>query len=140
MSYRLAQIESELKRAISQVLERRLGDPRIRGMISITRVEATADLSKADVYISVLPSRHQNLTLAGLRHATPRVYRQVCELVQMKRVPKLEFHLDLSLKKQARVYRAIARGMAKEAQKAQESTEGGKPGIEGGNEPVKQEE
>ncbi len=113
MSHRIAQIESALRRAISQVLAQKLSDPRIAGLVSVTRVTVSPDLHEAFVYVSVLPARNQSRTIYGLRHAASHIYSKVCELVEMKRVPHLDFRADPTLKKEARVYRAIHRGRAR---------------------------
>ncbi len=113
MSNRLKQIESELKKALSQVFLRKLSDPRIEGMISITRVQVSPDLHDAFVYISVLPDKHQKKTLYGLRHAATYIHRLVSDEVAIKTVPHLDFRLDDSLKKQAVVFEALARAREK---------------------------
>ena len=109
MSHRKSQIESTLQRAISQMLSRRLSDPRIVGMVSVTRVEVTPDRHEAHVFVSVMPEKYQNKTVAGLRHATKHIHSLLCKAVQMRAVPHLVFQLDPSLKKQAAVFDAISR-------------------------------
>ncbi|MFA9477210.1 30S ribosome-binding factor RbfA [Phycisphaerales bacterium AB-hyl4] len=109
MSHRIAQIESTLKRVIADVLHRRISDPRIEGMISITRVKVSPDLHNAFVYVSVLPEAKQKTTLAGLRHASRHIHSFVKKGVALRAVPHLDFRLDESIKKQAGIYDAIRR-------------------------------
>lgn len=111
MSRRTEQVESTLQRAISQVLQRRLADPRIQGLISVTRVKVSPDLHSATVGVSVLPQEKQALVIRALRHAAGHIHALVRREVSMKVVPRLEFELDESLKKQAGVYGAIQRGV-----------------------------
>ncbi len=111
MSHRIAQIESTLTRAVAQVLQRQIADPRIEGMVSITRVKVTEDLATAFVYVSVLPEQHQRKTLYGLKHAARHIEGLARKLVALRQVPHLEFRLDESLKKQAQVYAAIDEAM-----------------------------
>ena len=111
MSHRLEQIESTLRRAISQVLRRDMADPRIVGMVSITRLEVSADLRDAQVHISVMPARYERRTLQGLRHAAGHIHARLCKAVSMRTVPRLNFRLDVTLKKQAEVFDAIRRGL-----------------------------
>lgn len=117
MSHRTEQIESTLLRAIAQALQRRVADPRIRGMVSVTRVKVSPDLHDAQVYISVLPDQYQNTTLQGLRHASRHVQSLVREQVAMRSVPELDFRLDEGLKKQEKIYEAIHRGMERVEEK-----------------------
>lgn len=116
MSHRIAQIESLLKRAISKVLVTKLADPRIEGLISVTKVTVSPDLHDAYVHVSVLPEKHQARTLYGLRHAAVHIHALVCKEVALRTVPHLEFRLDESLKKQAAVLSAIRRGIEREQQ------------------------
>ena len=124
MSYRKQQVESTLKRTISQVLSRRLSDPRIVGMVSITRVDVSPDMHNATVYISVLPDTYQRRSLGGLRHAARHIHSLVQSAVAMRTVPRLSFQLDESLKKQNEIFEAIDRGMRQDGGAVQENTEG----------------
>ena len=109
MSHRIAQVESTLKRAISEVLQRRISDPRIEGLISITRIQISPDLHNAYVYVSILPEQKQRKVIAGLRHATKHIQSLVRKAVAMRAVPQLEFRLDEGLKREADVLGAIRR-------------------------------
>ena len=111
MSYRKQQVESTLKRVVSQILIRRLSDPRITGMVSITRVDVSPDKHNATVYVSVIPEKYQHRSLSGLRHATGHIHSLVKSAVAMRIVPRLRFELDESLKKQADIFEAIDRGL-----------------------------
>ena len=111
MSYRNKQIESTLKRAICQVLARRLSDPRVVGMVSVTHVDVSPDRRNAFVYVSILPDKYEKRSIQGLNGAAGHIYSLVCKHVAMRTVPKLEFRLDASLKKQEDIYDAIRRGI-----------------------------
>ena len=54
MSRRIDRINEQLRDELSTVLARQIKDPRLDGVISITRVESSSDLRSARVYISVL--------------------------------------------------------------------------------------
>ena len=110
MSHRLKQVESMLQRAISQVLQRHLADPRIGGLISVTRVKVSADIRHAQVGVSVIPATAQKKVLVGLQHASGHIHTLIRKLVALRTVPHLEFRLDESLKKQAAVFDAIQNG------------------------------
>ena len=115
MTHRLAQIESTLHRAISEVLARRMSDPRLAGLISVTKVTVSPDLHDAYIYVSVLPEQHQRRALLGLRHAATHIHRLVTKAVAMRTVPHLDFRVDETLKKQAVVFDAIQRGLNRES-------------------------
>jgi ribosome-binding factor A len=118
MSFRKQQVESTLKRAIAAVLTRELADPRIEGLISVTRVSVSPDLHEAMVFISVVPAKNQSKAIHGLRHAAGHIHSLVGKHVAMKAVPRLDFRLDETLKKQADVFQAIQRGLERETQES----------------------
>ena len=111
MSLRTSKIESLLKREISKILTNKLSDPRIRGMISITRIDVTADMRTAFVYISVIPEKYVKRSIHGLRSASGRIHRDLIKLLSMRMVPKIQFEIDDSIKKQAEIDAAIKRGL-----------------------------
>lgn len=114
MSFRKQQVESLLKRTISELLIRKISDPRIEGMVSVTAVDVSPDLSQATVHVSVIPQKHEKTTLAGLNHAAPYIHGLARKAVSLRTVPHLIFRLDHDLKKQSAVMDAINRGVARE--------------------------
>lgn len=104
-----------MKKALAQVIARQLSDPRIEGMISITRVDCSPDLREAMVYVSILPEEVESKTLHGLRHANKHIHSKVKKLVALKIVPHLDFRLDSSLKRQAEVFDALRRSQEDQA-------------------------
>ncbi len=109
MSHRLEQVESTLIRAIQNVVGRGLQDPRIRGLVTVTKIDVASDLRTATVYVSVMPKERQDLTLHGIKDANAHIRRRVGELVRMKSVPQLTFKADLGMTRQAEVFDALAR-------------------------------
>lgn len=103
MSRRIEQLESSLQRGIATVLGRRLSDPRIEGMVSVTAVQVAPDLTEARVHVSIIPAEKEETTLQGLRHAAGRIRAQLDKELRTRNLPRLEFLLDRSLKKQAEV-------------------------------------
>ncbi len=111
MSHRIEQAESLLHRAVAQVLQRQVSDPRIMGLVGVTRVKVLPDFKRADVYVTVMPEQYEKRTLAGLRHATIHIQGKVNKLVALRTVPHLRFELDRSIKNQAAVESAIRTGI-----------------------------
>lgn len=111
MTHRIEQVESTLRKALAQVLQRKISDPRIRGMVSITKLDVSTDMKTAKVLVSVLPDQYEKRTLAGLRAANRHIHSEVKKLVALRIVPHLEFRLDSSLKKVSEIYDAINQGI-----------------------------
>lgn len=114
MTQRTRQVESLLIRAISEVVYRHLSDPRMAGIVSVTKVDVTPDLSQAQIYVSVLPAKYQQRTIEALNHAAGYITSLLRKMVTLRAVPRLEFRSDKTLKRQATVLEAIQRGLARE--------------------------
>ena len=107
MTHRAQQVVSLIRRGVQAVIGRGLHDPRLRGLISVTKVVVDDDLSQATVYVSVMPQEHGSLALHGLRHAAPRIRTQLGRGIRLRRLPRLRFELDDSIKKQAEFENAL---------------------------------
>lgn len=107
MSQRTHQIASVIQTAVQRVITRGLNDPRVRGLISVTKVEVSPDLGEARVFVSILPAEHSELTMYGLRSAAGHIQAEIAKEVAARRLPRLSFRLDESLKRQAALDQAI---------------------------------
>lgn len=119
-SDRPAQVASEIRRALQTELGRGLSDPRVQGMVSVTEVLLAPDFSLARVRVSVMPADRASLTVSGLRAAAGFLRRRVMDETRISRVPRLEFELDESLKRQAALDAAIREGGGEAAPGASE--------------------
>lgn len=105
------QVSSVLSRVIQERIIRGFADPRIRGLVSVTKVELSADLLTAWIGISVLPDKYETRVLAGLRSADGLFRKLVRDETSLRRVPRLIFKLDSSMKDEAALDAAIRDGM-----------------------------
>ncbi len=112
MGHRREQLASILRRTVQNVLTRGLGDPRIRGLITVTEVEVTGDLREAVVHVSILPPECQAATMQGLTAATLHLQKLVNDELDLRRPPHLRFRLDERLKKEAQLLSAIRHAVA----------------------------
>ncbi|MCZ6837351.1 MAG: 30S ribosome-binding factor RbfA [Planctomycetota bacterium] len=108
MSVHSHQIASVIQRAVQMILTRGINDPRVRGLISVTGVQLSDDYAQVTILVSILPEEHSDLTMHGLRHASKHIRSQLGREVRLRRIPRLEFKLDKSLKKQSEVLAALA--------------------------------
>jgi ribosome-binding factor A len=104
-----------VKEAVSDAIVNHLNDPRIEGFVSVTRVDMTADLRSADVYLSIFgrdpilqngakrdpdkDNAEQNKTFAAITHAKSRIQSLLAGKLQCKFCPVLRFHRDEKFKK-----------------------------------------
>ncbi len=112
-SYRPQRVANLVREIVSDAIANRLNDPRIAPMSSVTRVEVTADLEYAKVYVSVLGSTSvQRRTMQGLQSAIGVVQRILARELSIRHCPQLSFHLDESIKRTAETLRIINETMA----------------------------
>lgn len=100
------------------MLMRELNDPRLRGLPSITRVKVSADLSVADVYVTVMGTPgQQNAALNALRHSAGLMRARLTKVLSLRVAPYLKFHIDENLKKELAMLELLDR-LAREREQA----------------------
>jgi len=107
-----------VKEAVSNAITNHLSDPRIDGLVSVTKVEMAADLRSADVYLSILGKSEaaQNKTFTAITHARSRIQSLLADRIESKFCPVLRFHEDEKFKKTLETMKLIDEA-AKEYQK-----------------------
>lgn len=107
-SNRIGRINEGVQRELADLI-RSLKDPRVQTMISITRVDTTADLRYSKVYISVLDEQRQQEVVKGLKSAGGWLRRELGARLQLRYTPELVFELDDSLKYGAHMFDLLSR-------------------------------
>ncbi len=104
MSRRLQRLNVLFRQELSELIHSELRDPRLASMVSITRVDVSPDLEKANVYASVMGDAQQKtLTMEALSAAAPFLRRHLLERVRIRRIPVLHFRLDESIEEAAHI-------------------------------------
>lgn len=96
-SNRLARINEELKREVSNIINYEVKNSNVTGMISITKVKVTPDLRYAKISVSIINSKNVKQTLAGLKAASGFIRSRVAEKINLRITPELVFELDDSM-------------------------------------------
>jgi ribosome-binding factor A len=116
VSHRSARLGHELTQRLAQILEHRVSDPRLRGLV-IVDVTAAPDASFARVYYRTLGDREQ--AAQALDKAKPYIRRRLAQGLKLRRVPELDFRYDRSQDSGSRVdeiLRELGEGRADEAE------------------------
>ena len=68
-------------------------------IISVTKVNVTADLSVAKVYLSIFPNDRRDELIEGIKTNTVLIRHELAQRTrnQLRRMPELTFYLDDSL-------------------------------------------
>ena len=105
---RVERVNGVLREEISGLIASQLNDPRLRGIISITRVSATSDLRSARVYVSVMGSEEvRQQALSGIQSSASYLRRELRSRVSLRYVPFLTFVLDDAMLEANRLMRII---------------------------------
>jgi ribosome-binding factor A len=97
MSKRTEQIGDEIQRILGEVIQSEVKDPRV-GFVTVTGVNMTPDLLRANVRISVLgDDQERKTTMQVLERAKGFLRRRVAEEMSLRQTPELRLHLDTSL-------------------------------------------
>ncbi|MBR6034131.1 MAG: 30S ribosome-binding factor RbfA [Clostridia bacterium] len=93
-SHKLDRVNEELKREISNIINYKLKNSKVTGMISITKVKVTPDLRYARVWISVLNCKNKKDTLLGLKQSSGYIRSEIAHNINMRITPELVFEFD----------------------------------------------
>lgn len=114
MRIRPERVAEQIKRETADILENHVRDPRVLGMVSVTDVEVTPDLSYARIYVSVMvQAAPADEVLVALQNTAPFVRRQLAPRLKLREMPEIRFLRDDSLERGARIdylLRKIAEG------------------------------
>jgi len=108
-SRRQEKVARVVKEAVCDAIASHLSDPRIEGLVSVTRVDMAPDLRSADVYLSIFGSDDtaQNKTFVAITHAKSRIQSLLAARLQSKFCPVLRFYRDEKLKKTLKIMKLI---------------------------------
>ncbi len=107
MTRRIERVNELLREELGRLL-RDLRDPRLTGMISVTNLSTSPDLSHAVVHVSIFGGDVERETsLAGLRKAAGYLRHELSGRVKLRHVPALDFRLDDSLDRGMRIFELL---------------------------------
>jgi len=100
---RARRVEEQLKRLLAELIRREVKDPRV-GLITITSAEVSRDLTHAKIYFTPFAGVGDPVAaLEALRHASGFLRHQVRNLMRLRVAPELDFQVDDSVERAARL-------------------------------------
>ena len=115
---RAARIADQIQRDLSELIRKELKDPRV-GLVTITGVEVTRDLSHAKVYITTLAGAESGeRSIRALQHAAGFLRTQLSQTLKVRSIPQLHFAYDASVERGARLSQLIDQAVAGEGARA----------------------
>ena len=95
-----------IQRELSDLLQRELRDPRV-GMITLTAVDVSPDLSHAKVFFTIFEKDKLPDTAAGLKRSAGFLRSQLARRIKLYTTPELRFVYDESVERGDRLSRLI---------------------------------
>ena len=95
-----------IQRELADLIRRELRDPRV-GMITITSVDVSPDISHAKVFFTLFQKDALEDTLAGLKRSSGYLRSQLAKRLSMYSTPELRFEYDESVERGDRLSRLI---------------------------------
>ena len=124
---------STIQRELALIIMRELNDPRLVGMPSITRVKVSADLSIADVYMTIMGTPgQQNAALNALKHSAGMMRTKLTKQMTLRVAPYLKFHIDEGLKKEMEVLNLLRKVEEERLEKERKAAGESSPSAESG--------
>ncbi|HVP02903.1 MAG TPA: 30S ribosome-binding factor RbfA [Solirubrobacteraceae bacterium] len=103
----MRRVDEAVREVLADAIARHVKDPRV-GFVTVTDVNTSPDLRHARVHVSVLGDEEaREACLDGLRSAHGILQREVGHQLRMKRTPTLDFELDDTALRAARLERLM---------------------------------
>ena len=95
-SNRIGPINEEIQRELASLL-RTVKDPRVHGLVTITRVASPPALRFSKLYVSVLDKSDVKEVVKGLKSAGGYLRRELGRALSLRYTPELVFQADDSI-------------------------------------------
>jgi ribosome-binding factor A len=117
---RTERIQELIRAELSDMIMRELRDPRLEGLISLTRVEVTPDLADARIFVSVMSDTSTpEEAVKALQSASGYLHKELVHRLDLRKVPFLHFRVDNSIAEGAAILAHIDQALADEPRKAE---------------------
>ncbi len=121
LSHRVERVAEQVREEVSQILSTEVADPGI-GLVTVTRVKVTPDLSLARVYWTILgDAAERKKTQQALMRAAAYVRHLLSTRMSLRRSPEVTFTFDQAVADQNRVEEILFELKQQEMARAAES-------------------
>jgi ribosome-binding factor A len=93
-----------IREEVATFLAEGVKDPRVQGLVTVTGVDVTRDMRLARVFVSIMGTDEQKRsTMEGLASLAGHLRGRMGRSMRLRVSPQLEFHLDPSIARAARI-------------------------------------
>ena len=102
MSNRIEKVNSLLEHEIGKILLRDFAfNPNI--LVTLTRVDTSANLIEAKAYVSVFPEERSEVILNALQKSVYDIQHKINRTLKMRPIPKIRFVKETEISKAAKI-------------------------------------
>jgi len=113
MAKRIEQVNSLLEHEISKILLKDFAfSPEI--LVTLTRVDTTANLIEAKAYVSVFPDEKSDGIIRALQKSVYDIQYKINRTLRMRPIPKIIFVKEIEISKAARVEELLVKAKDQE--------------------------
>lgn len=106
-SFKIGRATADVQRELADLL-REVKDPRVSKLLSIIKIDLSADLSYATVYVSAIEGYEKTVeSVKGLKNAAGYLRRELGARLKLRKTPELRFIVDNSIEHSAHISRII---------------------------------
>lgn len=121
---RTRRVGEQIQRELAVLIQQELKDPRL-GMLTISAVEVSKDMSMAKVFVTVFnEAQDRAKTLEALQHAAGFLQHELGRNLSLRSIPKLRFVYDESIVRGAELSALIDRAVSEDRARHDEDENG----------------
>ena len=120
-SKRIARLNEQLKRELSDMIRVQVRDPRV-GPVTVTAVDTAGDTGSAKIYVRIIGDEGQVAeSVAGLEAAAVFLRHQLGQVLRLRKVPELRFREDRSLDRAQRIEQILSEVISEESSEGKDA-------------------
>lgn len=123
---RTQRIGDQMQRELALLIQREIKDPRL-GLVTITAVDVSRDLSHAKIFITIMGQDDDQEAVKGnlriLNDAAGFLRMQLGKSMKLRTVPQLHFNYDSSIRRGVELSSLIERAVAEDRKHSDERGE-----------------
>ncbi len=93
MSYRIKRVNSVIKKELGQIILKEIEFP-VNVLVTLTRTDVSADLSRVNVFISTMPYQKSAETIKTLNKEIYFLQQKLDKRLKMRPIPKIIFKIE----------------------------------------------
>lgn len=108
MSQKMYRINAEMQKAVAEIINNEINDPRVHGIISVIKVDTTKDLSFCTISLSIYADDREKV-FDAIKKASGFIRKQLASKVLIRAIPKLIFELDTGIEYSAKINEMLSK-------------------------------